>query len=872
MCKRASWRSRRLARPVREWTLWPAVLVVALAMSGLPTAGQEFAPFVIPARIDSGNDLWVSDVEPIAVESPRLRADRHFLRNQRVRIWGVNLSFGANFPTHQDAPHVAERLAASGVNSVRCHHMDTSRWPRGIWNEKDGRTIEPQALDRLDFFINELAQRGIWVNINLHVGRAHSPYLGLPETNSNYDKVAGIFTPALIDAQKQYARDLLGHVNPYRKVRYADDPAVAFVEITNEDSFFMWNGDETLRTLPPFYEEILCGQFNGWLKRRYTSDNALRTAWSRGTTPLGGNLLRNSGFDMAGTETPQHWVLERHAGCRATISRRQDPPGAIEIQISKADETEWHLQLNQRGLALKQGQYYTVSFDVSSNRARTISCGVSQAHEPWANLGLSRRLELTDQWTHCTFGFVATADDDNARISFAFSGDDAPVNLTRVAFHPGGQVALAKSESLSAGNVALFQANESEPRILDRMVFLAETEKAYFDEMRRFIKEDLGCDALVTGTIVFGPLGLYAQSDMDFIDAHAYWQHPRFPGRPWDQGNWLVEQKPMTDHPEQATLFRIAAERLAGKPFTVSEYNHPAPMDAQAECVPMMASFAAAQDWDGVWFYTYSHSGDAWDRQTLSSFFDVDTNPAKWGFMRAGATIFRQTTTPLTPRPVIVGSTEPGEPVAQLARLHARYGSNMLGVLAHAEQDVTYESILEHICLPVYPSHSSVMGGVGRGRARLHWSVDGDGHGLYRMTAPAVRVYTGHAGRFARETNGTVRLEFPAFVALTVTSLDRGPLTSLEASTRILVTACGRCENTGMQFSQDRRTVGRNWGQAPVQIEMVEGQVALPEGRWTCQALAPDGTPKQRVPMDGNVLKLAPEYGTMWYLLQRQAR
>ena len=114
----------------------------------------------------------------------------------------MNLCFGANFPTHEDAPYVAERLAAAGVNSVRCHHLDTSRWPSGIWNAADGKTIEPQALERLDYFINELAQRGIRVNLNLHVGRAHSQYLGLPPTNTDYDKITGIFTPALINAQK----------------------------------------------------------------------------------------------------------------------------------------------------------------------------------------------------------------------------------------------------------------------------------------------------------------------------------------------------------------------------------------------------------------------------------------------------------------------------------------------------------------------------------------------------------------------------------------------------------------------------------------------------------------------------------------------
>ena len=91
----------------------------------------------------------------------------------------------------------------------------------------------------------------------------------------------------------------------------------------------------------------------------------------------------------------------------------------------------------------------------------------------------------------------------------------------------------------------------------------------------------------------------------------------------------------------------------------------------------------------------------------------------------------------------------------------------------------------------------------------------------------------------------------------------------------MLITACGRCENTGMQFSPDRRTVGRNWGHAPVQIEAVRGSLVVPDGKWICHALAPDGSPKQQVPISyengRGTLTLSPEYGTMWYLLQPQA-
>ena len=38
----------------------------------------------------------------------------------------------------------------------------------------------------------------------------------------DYDKVIGIFTPPLVEAQRKYARDLLTHTNAYRKVRYAE--------------------------------------------------------------------------------------------------------------------------------------------------------------------------------------------------------------------------------------------------------------------------------------------------------------------------------------------------------------------------------------------------------------------------------------------------------------------------------------------------------------------------------------------------------------------------------------------------------------------------------------------------------------------------
>jgi hypothetical protein len=861
-----------------KWSIALLVAAVGLFCPADPAPGQDFVPFVIPARIDPDQALWITDWQPIKMDSARLAAGpaEHFHLDTRVRIWGVNLCFGANFPTHEDAPLVAQRLAVAGVNSVRCHHLDTSRWPNGIWNARDGKTIEPQALDRLDYFINELAQHGIWVNLNLHVGRAHSRYLGLPPTNTEFDKIVGLFTPALIDAQEQYARDLLTHTNPYRGgVRYADDPAVAFVEITNEDSFFMWGADGTLRALPDPYAGILRTQFNFWLCRCYGSDQALASAWGKDVEPLGQDMVYNGRFILwdRNRKLPEHWNLEQHEGCQATLSQARDVQDAVRIEVAQANETHWHLQLTQGGLKVVKGRYYTLSFEAAARAKRPLGCVVSQAHSPWANLGLSQSMDLTPDWQTFRFGFVATNDDNDARISFTFSGSSTPFHLTRVELRQGGQVGLAENESAATGTVALFHGSETTARTLDRMIFLAETEKAYFDGMRSYIKDDLGCGALVTGTIVFGPLGLYAQSDMDYIDSHAYWQHPTFPGRPWDSANWLIEQKPMTDHPDQATLFRTAAERLSGKPFTLSEYNHPAPLDAQAECVPMIASFAAAQDWDGIWLFDYSGSANAWSRENLSGFFDIDTNPAKWGFMRAGTAIFRDECIGPVAGPTflgLAGSEREGKAVLRrLAEHYFKHGSDMLAVTG-----MRPEILLKWQQVGTLKGPGGHRDNFGSG-TKIDWEVK-NGVGLYVVQGRGASVYVGHAARFSEATDERITIIQPSFVALTMTALDGEESGPLERRDKVLITACGRCENTDMQFSADRRTVGRNWGKAPVRIEAVRGSVVLPEGRWTCRALAPDGSAKQEVPIayenGRGTLTLLPDYGTMWYLLERQTQ
>jgi hypothetical protein len=158
-----------------------------------------------------------------------------------------------------------------------------------------------------------------------------------------------------------------------------------------------------------------------------------------------------------------------------------------------------------------------------------------------------------------------------------------------------------------------------------------------------------------------------------------------------------------------------------------------------------------------------------------------------------------------------------------------------------------------------------------QGLTESGYSGNYDARGLYG--GPKMEWKAGDfrvLGQGAKVSVGShVNHEGKSFTAITETALDGQPL---EKSKAILVTACGRCENTGMQFSADRRSVGRNWGKAPVGIEPVELTLVLPSGAWKCVALAPDGTARSEVSLSRNengqpVLKLSGEYKTLWYLL-----
>ncbi|MFB3895723.1 MAG: carbohydrate binding domain-containing protein [bacterium] len=863
-------------------------------------SAQEFVPFPISTTIYPGSHI-IYPTQTITTATPRLIADGDkFSRNgDRIKLWGTNLTFGCNFPAKSYAPILAKRLGNAGINCVRLHHLDYFNYPSGIWNSS-GTALSTTALDLLDYFIAQLANNGVYINLNLHVSRKHSSYLGLPDPGTDFDKVVDIFTPSIITAQQGYATSILTHVNPYRGMRYADDPEIAIIEISNEDSLFMWDGDYRLRNLPAYYATLLKNQYNSWLTAKYGTTSALSTAWMTGIDTTGPNLFLNPTMqNTTSSGAIQNWIMETHSPANAVASTYYRAPyNGAKLQITSCDSTNWHLQFKQVYLTVQSTHYYTLSFMACADTARTMDISVMQDHDPWSGLGLWGSASLTTTWSSYTFGFVATATDTNTRVSFSIGASPASIYLANMNFHLGGQIGIQPGEFIESTTVSVYTTNEATPRIRDRLRFLAQTEKAFYDSMRFYVRDTIGSDALVTGTIVFGPLGLYGQSDMDFIDAHAYWQHPQFPGTAWDPNNWYILQEAMTDYPSIWDTFSgLASNRLAGKPFTVTEYNHPAPNDFQQECVPMISSFASAQDWDGVWLFDYGNA-TSYNTETakFSGFFDCYMNSAKFGFVPAGASLFRNSALPPLTASSTIRLVTSSDPLFDLIELERNYGDNLNTVLNSAYGIAWDTPIATKLAVSISTGtidlgfsgrgDSSSRPNIGRSIASplpepinlnansfsgltLSWTT-ANGRGFYYALANGVAAYTGHSTDFAIKTFGQITVISPNFAAITITPLDTD---SIDSAQYVLLTACGRCENTGMVFSTDRTTVGSNWGHAPVQIEAVDAQIKLPSGNWTCQALSSNGAPSTTVPVSGSSgtqsVHINSSYNTMWYLLTR---
>ena len=172
-----------------------------LALAASCASAADMFPFTLPWDDASPTVISLAHLNDKPAGSAgfvRVKDGHLFAGDKRLRIFGVNVCFGANFPTHEAAEKVAARMAKFGINCVRFHHMDMFSAPSGIF-AKDGKTLDPDRLDRLDYFIAKLKEHGIYADLNLHVSRTHPDRpKSEKKGNPDYDKGVDNYSSAMI--------------------------------------------------------------------------------------------------------------------------------------------------------------------------------------------------------------------------------------------------------------------------------------------------------------------------------------------------------------------------------------------------------------------------------------------------------------------------------------------------------------------------------------------------------------------------------------------------------------------------------------------------------------------------------------------------
>jgi len=708
-------------------------LVLLLLVSNTTSAMQ---PFTIDWR-DNENALVDLSflLDGPAGKDGFIRAENgHLVKpdGERFRIWGINVTASACFPSKKNAPVVAGHLARFGINCLRFHFLD-SNWSASLFiqGRDDTRALDPQQLDRLDYFVAELKKRGIYTNINLNVGRNYRKgdgvedyeYLGLA-------KVVNYFDERVQMLHKEYARQLLTHCNPYTKSEYRSEPAVLIVEIVNENSIV-----------------------EAWFSDRL--------------------LGRNT------NKRPGTWT---------------DITAWYADQLTK----KYNLWLRKR------------CSDVELNELRTES-GVGE--------------------------------------------DDLIPRL--------------KEEQFSTA---------SKKRLHLEATFYMELEKNYFESMYQFLTQELGVKSLIAGTSDHNhyktgyPL-LTSTSKLDVVDGHVYWQHPRYLTDPkTKRRSFSIPNTPMVNDPFDSTVVQLSRSAIRGKPYTVSETNHPFPNEYACEGIGILAAYSAFHDWDGIFFYTFEHKEPGQWQTRMPGHFDIRPDPVKMMNLAACAVLFlRGDVRPALetiPREYSMEQVREGirSPVSE--RPYYTPGFSLSLPLRHTTRITGFNRQTRDY--PKAGKQSPIVSDTGE----LAWCYSERGQGLVTVETKNSQALIG----FVRDNNRSLKnlsVEVDnSFCSILLTSLDGQPISRAE---RMLLVTTARSANSDVIWN-DKRTSLSDWGTTPTVIEPVKGRVMLRNLEPSLQAeIVPlngagraAGDPIKARSIEGAFTLNIGEPTTPWYLVRIQ--
>lgn len=368
--------------------------------------------------------------------------------------------------------------------------------------------------------------------------------------------------------------------------------------------------------------------------------------------------------------------------------------------------------------------------------------------------------------------------------------------------------------------------SDDEPLLRFKMYITKKYYQELYDHMR-----SIGVKIPIAGTNWTRCDGfIKTHEDMDFTDSHHYyydWQ--------WGNEERVCTHKSITSSPY--VFPGLARMKLANKPFFVSEWDMPWPNAYRAEGAIYYAAVGALQNWSGFAIHTYAYSTrldkmDVLGRELSSpvggvpyreGIFSVWNDPAKFGLFYHAALITRRADVAPAKKKVAVYATNlskvnltAAQNLLEQHRVATTFDDEVpLGFAEAVPGDRPYpkaEGWLVSDNGQLWRDVSRRIGAVDTERTKVVYGFLGKGGSaasIYKRNVKGVEV------------DGMVVDCKTDFAVIALSSLSDCPI---ERADNMLLSAIGRCRNSGGQFDGDKML---DVGHPPILAEVIQADIAI---------------------------------------------
>lgn len=232
--------------------------------------GDPFGPAALDLR--SLNEKFAGENGHIVAKGD---AFVHEKTGAPVRFWAINSGHDILNQSPGSIDRFARHLAKVGVNMVRLHGP--------VWRDDDITKVDEDKLAKIHYLVAALKKEGIYLKLSSYFPLWLAPkgVAGLEGFNGDKRTFAiPFFNARFQEIQRGWWRGVLAAKNPHTGLSMAEDPAVAFMEIQNEDGIFFFTFSP-YQNIPAPQMEIIERRYGEWLKGKYGTLEGAFAKWGR---------------------------------------------------------------------------------------------------------------------------------------------------------------------------------------------------------------------------------------------------------------------------------------------------------------------------------------------------------------------------------------------------------------------------------------------------------------------------------------------------------------------------------------------------------------------------------------------------------------